>query len=329
MLLLTDKIGIDSCKKVERKEKETFGEVYGNVLVKFVLNDEENKRRKQEAASIIKKLSYVIMFLWFDIFSERKIDTSSLQSTKSIGQFGRTGARPSRIHRPPSPVEPKVTSDSSESEVENDVVDTRNRGGVSELLEAPRETGPTVVGGALKSNGFPVSRRKAKKVSTGQTWRERIQGAITSQADEPDAFDDSEPSESDEYSEWGGLSDDQPEENEVNGPADGEELPDSAEEELSGSRDDENGDESSEVNDGLDTARNTHERAKQFTDWARQQSGLGGTAPNLSTFTQIPEGLQKSRKPVPSKPTLPLDAQKKKVLEHAAEVTNESPFTFT
>ena len=218
------------------------------------------------------------------------------------------------------------TPDNSESETEKDFLENRNGDNDHSNYSEPRkETVPTIVGGALKSNGFAVVKRKTKKGVTGQTWRERIQGAYAFPEDGSSFSDESESSsESREYSEWGGLSDDGREENEGEGEAGGHMVSDSVNEETSSSDDDEYEGEEPE-NKGPDSRSNIHERAKQFTDWAREQSGFGGTTPNLSTLPQIPNELRNPVEPVPSKSALPSDIPKKKVLYHSLLLTDGRP----
>lgn len=118
-------------------------------------------------------------------------------------------------------------------------------------------------------------------------------------------------SESEQYSEWTGLSDSDTHSNAVDGKA--EELPaNSVETDTSGSDDDDEENVNSELNDGQD-AETIQERAKQFTDWARRQSGFGGSAPNLSSLPRTPKELRKPVEPVPGKPPLTSDVPKKKV----------------
>ena len=219
------------------------------------------------------------------------------------------------------------TPDNSESDSEKDFLDSGiGDSGRSNSSDLGKETAPTVVGGALKSNGFTVVKRKTKKAVNGQTWRERIQGAYAFPEDEPNVSDEGKSSsESQENSEWGGLSDDGREE--MEGDAGGQIRPDLPHEETSSSDDDEDEDEEAE-NNGPDSKTNIHERAKQFTDWAREQSGFGGTAPNLSTLPQIPKELRKPVEPVPLKSTLPSDIPKKKVFYHYVLLTNGRPFMF-
>ena len=265
--------------------------------------------------------------LQFNVVRERKIDTSSLQSTKRIGQLGRTVTRQPRIKQTSNVVEHGVEPpDNSESEAEKDFLENRNGDSDhSNSFEPRKETAPTMVGAALKSNGFAVVKRKPKKAATGQTWRERIQGTYAFIEDESSFSDESESSsESQGYSEWGGLSDDGRQENEGQGEVGGHILSDSPNEETtSGDDDDDEGEEAE--NKAPESKSNVHERAKQFTDWAREQSGFGGTAPNLSTLPQIPNELRKPVEHVPSKSSPPSDIAKTKVLYHSLLLTNRRP----
>jgi hypothetical protein len=214
-------------------------------------------------------------------------------------------------------------SSQSERESDKEIVEAQIGGtSSSNLREIPEESAPAAVGGALKPNGFPVAKRRTKKASTGQTWRERMQDARGRPDMESNMSDDiseysESGSESEEYSEWSGLSDAEPDNNAVDGK--GEEQPaKSVEKEPPGSDgdDEEESEEnvSSEVNDGQDTDTNIQERAKQFTDWARQQSGFGASAPNLSSLPQISKEHGKPVDPAPAKPRFVSDVPKKKVI---------------
>jgi hypothetical protein len=238
-----------------------------------------------------------------------------LSSTKSIGQLGRAGTRKTRTPRATNIPESQVDMpESSQGENESEIVGTKVGGMSSNLRKFSEETGSAVAGGALKSNGFPVAKRKTKKASTGQTWRERMQEARgmpnmdSNMSDDHSEYSESD-SESEEYSEWSGLSDTEPGE---------EQLAKSVEKEPpeSDHGDDEENEQnaSSEVDDVQDADGNIQERAKQFTDWARQQSGFGGSAPNLSSLPQIPKKLRKPVDPTPAKIPVSSDVPKKKVL---------------
>lgn len=217
--------------------------------------------------------------------SERDIDTSSLRSTKTLGQSEKTkhqGYHEERIWR----AEGEKSGESSLDEY-----DSNETNGNSCQHTEPKNFDPSVVGAALRSGvsqAIPeyTAVRKSRKRQLKPGWRQRLEDARKAlKYEESDISASSmSSSEDSEFSDWNGFSDGEfpdvvignkhepmepgNEANSTPGPyeADTSERYDS-------------------FNDGEE---NTHQKAREFKLWAREQSGFGPSLSNIASLPELP-----------------------------------------
>jgi hypothetical protein len=239
------------------------------------------------------------------------VDTSSLRSTKMLGQK----------EIPNESTRKQRNWDTSDAESESqEELDTKEP---EPLNGYHNETNPflkndskfSVVGAALKKgSGNPTSGqtsnpRKRKQRGTGLSWRERLEStkSVANQENsESSSYMESSSSDS-EYSDWSGLSadDDNPK---VDAPTDNHRQSESDNETDSS----QNGDISTlDGNDNQlsdEAKERVHQQAQDFKNWAREQSGLIASRSNISSLPVLlpeqREAIVASRKKI-EKPSIP------------------------
>jgi hypothetical protein len=226
-------------------------------------------------------------------YSERTVDTSSLRSTKTLGQSGKAKYREDREERHWQAEDSEDNSGaSSNDEYDNTGVNADNDiAGPSRLNHI---SSSAVVGAALRagSGQAPADHVSIRKTSTQiqPSWRQRLEEARKRPNDSDQSLSEGSASSEDdsEFSDWSGFSDTEaanPEgertnshlshlelENEDNHPSIEECSPSSI----------------SMNNDLYDGDENTKQRAEHFKLWAREQSGLGNLPSNISMLPVLP-----------------------------------------
>jgi hypothetical protein len=262
------------------------------------------------------------------ICSARTIDTSSLRSTKTLGQRKKANEIDSRKERDwdvhDSDNEHSADPDPNEDDDGND-----KKPEVSQQATTHGHLDLDVVGAALRTGTQQIFTGHSSNLSRRNrhdktTWRQRLESAhahIKSKTEDSDHSDSSisSPSES-EVSDWSGFSSDDEDdlvehnsdveedivENDsqtnTHPPVSEDEAPSQNEEEPEAlERFDETPDDGPQV---------AHQRAKSFKIWAREQSGLNSSHTNLSSIpVHRPEQRQTaiaSGKPQPASPDIPL-----------------------
>jgi len=228
---------------------------------------------------------------------ERPVDTSFLRSTKTLG----TGQQ--KIRRTEKPDQLQLESESGSddtaelSEGEEDLhsdVNALQQRQDDTAVSKPSES--LEVGKALKSGTVTafakLGSKSAAKKSTQPSWRERLEESrkrkqkddLSDESDVSESEDDVQDEDGDDFSEWNGIASEL-EDEDVGQSQEGEDEPDSGNEEQD-PVDDESESESEAERD-IETVEDVQRRAKQFKDWAREQSGLGATASNISTLPKV------------------------------------------
>jgi hypothetical protein len=175
-----------------------------------------------------------------------------------------------------------------------------------QLLSAssPIVTVPSV-GTALKKDTIQrivrASHAAKRKSRSRPSWRDRLANQRSSygnEVSEGSSFDTSSDSDIEsEYSEWNGISDgDEAEDvpgdvhtdNRAQSPGVSSAVPLVADEKTDTDPESSNTENSSEGEDD----GNAQTRAKEFKEWAREQSGFGGSISNISSLPQLPPGLK-------------------------------------
>jgi hypothetical protein len=191
-----------------------------------------------------------------------------------------------------------VDVQSEDSDDEEDIIDTVSSKDMprSAHPSLPEKAIPSAVGTALKgtasvSDTFTGKKKKKTKLS----WRERLNSmqkipneeqSESSESDEMSSGDDSE------YSDWDGFSGKNSADDAGSEAADDDESEhsDDGSEASEDEEEPETDNYSSESNDDTEDVRR---RAKDFKNWARDQSGLGDSMSNISSLPQLlPEQRQ-------------------------------------
>ena len=228
---------------------------------------------------------------------ERPVDTSFLRSTKTLG----TGQQ--KIRRTEKPDQPQLESESGsddtaelredEEDLHSDVNALQQRQddiGISKPSESV-EVGKALKSGTVTAFAKLGSKSTAKK-STQPSWRERLEESrkrkqkddLSDESDVSESEDEVEEEDGDDFSEWNGIASEAGDED-AGKSQEGEQESDSGNEEQD-PVDDEPESESEGERDN-ETVEDVQRRAKQFKDWAREQSGLGATASNISTLPKV------------------------------------------
>jgi hypothetical protein len=211
--------------------------------------------------------------------SQRVVDTSSLQSTKTLGRF-------KQAKKAGPPRQSDCTEDEAD-DVLNGNVDTEIISApdiASDTISAsPFESETPAIGCALK---LPDAERDSKIKQTIKrrrlppTWRERLEEAqIKARDSQLSERDDESASNNSDYSEWSGFSSDDSDHGETpqntnNHSAAMAEAPISKYPLVD--------------DDSSDSEMDLHHRTTSFKDWAREQSGLGPSISNISSLPPIP-----------------------------------------
>jgi hypothetical protein len=253
----------------------------------------ENKLRKEESAAIIKKLAFVPFFQERLIMrSERVVDTSYLQSTKTIGQR-KEGKQTEERGQNVDTLENENSRGSSSERDERD--DGDHFAPIQLQPPPPAGLEMSQIGAALKTSFRSLDRhnpsvRKLKRQNK-PSWRQRLQDARpTSKTMDNECTDrdiSSPSSESGEYSEWSGFSSD---DSVVVDPKD-EPLESFNGVGLLNGLDRTSGTEVTNHESDTEGER-TQQRAKYFKLWAREQSGFGGSQSNISSLPPLPPMLR-------------------------------------
>lgn len=227
-------------------------------------------------------------------YSERTIDTSSLRSTKTLGQSGKSKPQESRKERHWQAEDSEDDSrKSTNDEYSNDGVNADD--GPAGRKEGNHVNSSAVVGAALRAvsgraSADHISIRKKRNTQVKPSWRERLEEARKKPNDgDPDLSEGSmSSSEDSEFSDWGGLSDveatnPEPERTNSHLPLLEAEIEDNPSSIKGYSRSSE-----SMHNSLYDGNENANQRAKNFKVWAREQSGLGDLPSNISTLLALP-----------------------------------------
>lgn len=226
--------------------------------------------------------------------SERTIDTSSLRSTKTLGQIGK--AKPREVRKGQRWQDEDSEHNSGEStndEYDNDGANAD--GDMARPNKFNHVDSSAVVGAALRTRSGQacadhISIRKRRNIQVKPSWRQRLEEARKKPNDvDSDISEQSMSSLDDcEFSDWSGLSD-----AEATNPvvertnshlplleAENEDDPPSIEEYSPSPESMDNG-----LYDG---DGNVKQRAEHFKVWAREQSGLGDLPSNISTLPALP-----------------------------------------
>ena len=166
---------------------------------------------------------------------------------------------------------------------------------------------PLTVGAALKrpddtvfnQSSRPRKRRKADKAS----WRERLEEARGKPSEDAsnEASDSSgsisSMSDDSEYSDWGGISSNDPpygvlEDRHVSQPRNDDSDSESSHSEVESESNSEGS--SSAEDDSQENTEHVRQQAKGFTIWARQQSGFGETISNINSLPQLTDEQKKA-----------------------------------
>lgn len=201
-----------------------------------------------------------------------------------------------------------------------------------------------IAGSALKPGAAQAAGRTShsakRQRSTKVSWRERLGdkrvtlGAEITEESESDMSSESgsESENESEESEWNGFSDGNESDAEVQAQASGvsaTSMPGSHEQTDEGIEEEESVLGTSDTDDSFadGEAGDTQTRAKEFKEWAREQSGLGGTVSNISSLPQLPPELAKP-KPLPiEKPDL-AKIEKSQAVHSFQSRINNSPSSF-
>lgn len=218
--------------------------------------------------------------------SERVIDTSSLQSTKTIGQKKEAKQTEGRIQSVDTLKNDSSISEGNKRDDGDQFALTQPQPPLSVDLEAPQ------IGTALKISSLsldehkPLVKRKWR-CQNKPSWRQRLHDTYPKSKIMDNEYSDrhlsSSSSENDEYSEWSGFSSD---DSAIVDPKDA----------LFESKKDVN------LPKGLDRSsvtavakqesgtkeESSQQRAKYFKLWAREQSGFGGSQSNISSLPRFP-----------------------------------------
>jgi hypothetical protein len=227
-------------------------------------------------------------------YSERTVDTSSLRSTKTLGQSGKSKPREGRKDW-------HTQAEDSEDNPRKSTNDEYSNDGVNADDDPTGRKEPNhfqssaVVGAALRAvSGQPsadhISIRKRRNTQVKPSWRQRLEEARKKPNDDDSDLSEGSMSSPDdsEFSDWAGLSDAEvtnPEVERTNShfpllEAEIEDNPSSFKEYSHSSE--------SMHNSLYDGDENANQRAKHFKVWAREQSGLGDLPSNISTLLPLP-----------------------------------------
>jgi hypothetical protein len=243
--------------------------------------------------------------------SERVIDTSSLQSTKTIGQRKEAKQTEERRRNAGASEDENLKNSGSKGDERDDDDQFAT---VQVQTPLPVDLGLSRVGAALK---LPSSRsldehnplvRKKRNRQNEPSWRQRLQDIHPTSKimdNEYPYMEISSPSsENGEYSDWSGISSD-----------DGSAVVDSKDELFESKNvnshkqlDEAPGTQVAKRKSGAEGER-TQQRAKYFKLWAREQSGFNSSKSNISGLPELPlmqrevvavDPNSQSRPPVPA-----------------------------
>lgn len=227
-----------------------------------------------------------------DICRERVVDTSALQSTKTLGQAKQRRLDANKLLPNQSENVGKVEEETeklNETDADHEGSPTLNFFVVGSSSSSNRPS--SALASALKKADLTTgadSKTKKRKRPAKMSWRERLEISKKKRMDDEtsslseisDVHREEEEDDDGEFSEWNGFSDE----------ASGEDITDqetylNGEKEQpvvvarhpSGSASD------SEEEDN-------RSRALNFKNWAREQSGFGPSVSNLSSLPKIPPG---------------------------------------
>ena len=224
---------------------------------------------------------------------ERQVDTSTLRSTKLLGQRQRTKLE-RRTQRPRSSDNEDELS--ANSAAEDDRYDTIQKDS-NEIAKLESTANHTPVGAALKSGAGNHGPARAKQKEQNKvTWRERLEyNRIYIDKSESNLSDsDTSTSTDGEYSDWSGFTSEGP--GAISAGYGNSVDPDAS---ASGeehapftTQQNEAADQIESLDDGEESL---HQRASQFKLWARQQSGLDISESNISSLPLLPSIESKAK----------------------------------
>jgi len=277
-------------------------------------------------------------FAELTLYSERVVDTSSLRSTKTIGQAKKAKSEKSRngqwdtLSSEEEDAAVGVIDDISVNLTSSSILDGHAQQALSEDINKPM-VGSALKGGKGQEDGKAsnvVRRAKSSRLS----WRERLGDKRNllgvEKSEDPESEMSLESESESELSEWSGFSDRDELEPDV-GTSDHTQNSGAAAVPLTAPTEEidfiseSSGDNSSEDEDAGD--RQT--RAKEFKEWAREQSGLGSSVSNISSLPQLPPDLKNQKALTADIYTTDLAKVQKSIPVHSSQFRiNRSPSLF-
>src|SRR5579862_4572464 len=251
--------------------------------------------------------------------SERVIDTSALQSTKNLG---RVKQRPLDENRLLDKI--SDTLEAEAEEVTSNYSQDDNHDESSATLQPMSTASPiapiALLGTALKKADTvatvevnPRKRKRQEKMS----WRERLELSrkkpAEDQSSQSEMSESSSEEEEEDFSDWNGLSGDDEDDG-------GEDLPEqNGEYPLDSAQT--NGSSISDVSSDSEDEQ-LRQRAGEFKNWAREQSGLGPSVSNISSLPPIPPRLSHPEKAVNRDHVPQPEPAERKQVMHKYEMTD-------